>query len=329
MTLLRNMFPEYKGRIMTVNGLIPAETTGIMFPHEHLIIMHQGADIDLDDPDLAIQEVMQYKEAGGCTIVEQTNNRMGRNPKALLRIAKETGLHIVMGCGYYKDAWIPESFDSLSVDDIACEIYNDIVTGIDVDGIRVHAGHIGEIGVSRIITEREERSLRGSARAQKATGAAMTVHFDLDAEETEHNYVIGILQDEGMDLSRAVFCHMVAKLDNMDRIIRLARQGINVCFEFGIDIDKRMMQLIDTTMEEQVVSIKEMLRLGLIDHMVISQDVGFKACLTVNGGYGYAHILKNIVPWFRRLKINEYDIERMISHNPRKIFTLFGRFPSY
>jgi phosphotriesterase-related protein len=324
------MFPEYKGKIMTVTGLIDAETVGIMFPHEHLYIMHQGPDIDLVDVDLVIEEVKQFKEMGGNAIVEQTNNRIGRNPEVLLRIAKETGLNILMGCGYYKDEWIPESFCSLTVDDIAEEIYNDIVKGIDVNGFSVHAGHIGEIGVSRCITEREERSLRGSARAQKVTGAAMTVHFDLDAQEEEHNYVIKILNDEGIDLRRVVFCHMIPKLENIDRIIRLAKQGLNISFEtFSLDVDKRMQELIDTTMEEQIVSIKEMLRLGLIDHMVISQDVGFKAMLTANGGNGYAYIFKKLIPWFKRLKVNTYDIERLIWHNPRKIFTLFGRFPSY
>ena len=70
----------------------------------------------------------------------------------------------------------------------------------------------------------------------------------------------------------------------MERLLRLAAQGINIGFEFGIDIDPRMKDLIDTTMEEQVVSIKEMIRLGLINHLILSQDVCFQSALKKMAG---------------------------------------------
>ena len=44
---------SWLGKVMTVQGLIPAETMGLTLPHEHLLITHQGPLVDLVDADLA------------------------------------------------------------------------------------------------------------------------------------------------------------------------------------------------------------------------------------------------------------------------------------
>lgn len=319
-----------KGKILTVIGIMSPENMGITLPHEHLATRHQGPDVDIVDLDLVIGDIKKYIAAGGQTLVEMSNERIGRDPAALKRVSEETGLNVIMGCGYYKDAWIPFESIKKTADFIAQEIITDIFAGIEVDGECVHAGHIGEIGISRTMTKFEENSLRGAVRAQKATGAALSIHFDLDAEESEHEYVVKILEEELVDTRRVVINHIISKLDNIDRIINLAKQGFNITLDhFGLDIDTRMEKLVDTPFEEQVITIKELLRLGLIDHLMLSQDTCFKTCLSANGGHGYTRILKEIVPFLHRLHVNEYDIERLIMHNARKVFTFGGRFPSY
>ena len=42
----------------------------------------------------------------------------------------------------------------------------DIFKGVEADGEYIHAGHIGEIGISPIMTQDEENSLRGACRTQ-------------------------------------------------------------------------------------------------------------------------------------------------------------------
>lgn len=322
---------DWKGKIMTVNGLLPAEVMdGYALAHDHLINRHQGPDVDIDDIEAVIKDMKTYYELGGRTIIEQSNERIGRDPKGLKRISTETGVNVIMGCGYYKEAWMPFETLSKSIEEMAQEIYNDIVIGVDVDGERIHAGHIGEIGVSRNITETEERSLRASVRAQNLTGAAISIHFDLDALPSEHDYVVSILEDENADPRRIVINHIVSKLDNIDEIIKLTKKGYNITLDhFSLDVDERMVMLIDTPFEEQMVTIKELLRLGLIDHLMLSQDTCFKQCLTCNGGKGYTRIINDVIPYLRKLHVNEYDIDRITIHNARKVFTLGGRFPSY
>jgi len=57
---------------------------------------------------------------GGKTLVEQSNERIGRDPVALKSISKKTGVNVIMGCGYYKDEWMPCDVKDKTIEDIVC-----------------------------------------------------------------------------------------------------------------------------------------------------------------------------------------------------------------
>ena len=50
----------------------------------------------LDDEDLAIRELRPVASLGGRTVVDPTCRGIGRNPEALVRISRATGLNIIM-----------------------------------------------------------------------------------------------------------------------------------------------------------------------------------------------------------------------------------------
>src|SRR4030042_416780 len=82
---------DIEGKAQTVLGVIDGEQLGITSSHEHIIW-------DMSD----------YKYAGGSTIVELSQNGLARDPLALARIARATGLNIIMGSGYYVGLSHPE-----------------------------------------------------------------------------------------------------------------------------------------------------------------------------------------------------------------------------
>ena len=61
------------------------------------------------DIDLTVQELREFVALGGKTVVDPTNVSIGRDPRALRTIAELTGLHIVMGAGYYFEISLGES----------------------------------------------------------------------------------------------------------------------------------------------------------------------------------------------------------------------------
>ena len=170
---------EIIGKAQTVLGLIDGKELGITLPHEHLTIDHINANftepnnqedkelaykpvspeilhwlqynrtenkdnLRLPDENKIIDELIPFKKAGGRSIVEVTNNGANRDPEALARISKVTGLNIIMGSGYYLGSSHPEDMDSKTVEQLTDEIVQDVTVG--VNNTSVKSGIIGEIG---------------------------------------------------------------------------------------------------------------------------------------------------------------------------------------
>ena len=60
-----------------------------------------GRKYMLDLEDIATREVAMMKNQGGDAIVELTCGGLSPDPEGLKRIAAGTGVHLIMGCGYY------------------------------------------------------------------------------------------------------------------------------------------------------------------------------------------------------------------------------------
>src|SRR5438874_5774923 len=78
--------------IITVNGPISASQTGYTLSHEHLLCdlwkLNPSYDSILDDETLAISELVEYRQAGGRSLIDATSCGLGRNPLALRRISE-------------------------------------------------------------------------------------------------------------------------------------------------------------------------------------------------------------------------------------------------
>lgn len=152
---------DWEGKVMTVHGLIPADSMGITLPHEHLLIVFSKSDMDLTDEATAISELQYYAAAGGKTLTDVTTIGIDRNPEGLKRISTATGINVIMGAGFYKQWWLPDTIKKKSVKQLSNMIISDITNGIN----GIHAGVIGEIGITKPITKFGKKLLIASARA--------------------------------------------------------------------------------------------------------------------------------------------------------------------
>src|SRR5690606_12468492 len=116
--------------------------------------------------------------AEGGASVDVTNISLGRDPRKLVEIARRSQVHIVMGAGWYRQAWHPSGHDDRDVDSLTAEIVRDITVGVGDSGVR--AGIIGEVSAIDIVTDprdsAEVKGIRAAARASQLTGAAITLH---------------------------------------------------------------------------------------------------------------------------------------------------------
>src|SRR3989442_13376432 len=90
--------------VMTVSGPIAADRLGFTLIHEHLLLdLMRDAWIGnniLNDPELALIELQRYKQAGGGTLVDQTNRGLAQDPLAVKDPAERSGVQVILGCGW-------------------------------------------------------------------------------------------------------------------------------------------------------------------------------------------------------------------------------------
>jgi phosphotriesterase-related protein len=347
---------ELTGKVQTVLGLIAPDSLGLTLVHEHLLsddsayfveptdacekkMAHEPVSLDnlywvklhrlqsiddmrLKDEQLAIKEAMIFKLAGGDTIVEVTTNGSSRDPLGLVRISRATGLNIVMGAGYYVALSHPPEVVTMTEEQITEKIIRDIMVGVDDTGVR--AGIIGEIGTSLPLEESEEKVLRASAAAQRQTGAPLGIHPSRSEDIVME--IIKILDDAGADLSRTIIYHADHSFPQnltLDTCRRIMDAGCYISYDcFGHPgifpfLDGRY---IDAPSDmKRINDIIQYIEWGYLNQVLVSHDTAFKDSLTAYGGYGYAHILRNIVPILRSRDVSEEQINTILVENPKRV----------
>ena len=335
-----------KGKVQTVLGLIEPEELGITLPHEHLlydsnvhsVLAQQPVTIEnlwwvrynmwnntdnarYTDEDLAIREASRFKLAGGDTLVEMTNVGLCRDPEGLKRISRATGLNVIMGSGFYAaESQLPEVL-KLSEDQMVEKIVEDIMVGVDGTGIR--SGMIGEIGVMVPIEKFEAKSLRAAAKAQIKTGVPLNIHPSHSDDLVLEN--IRILKDAGADLSHTTISHCDAWGFTKNILHKILDHGCYVeydCFGYeGYFPEYHGRHFNMPTDEQRIKAIIELIDEGHGDKILIAGDHCVKHALASYGGWGYDHILRNVVPLMKINGMNEKQINKLLIENPRRFLT--------
>ena len=340
-----------RGLVQTVLGPIHPSELGATTTHEHLYIefsfMYRRAqdspsqeladtpitlenlgwirrnyysnrsNLKLMDLDTTIKEVRKYSEVGGGAIVDATTTGIGRNPNALAQISRESGVHIIMGAGFYVEAVHPEDMDERSVEDLAREIIRDIVEGVEGSGVR--AGIIGEVGCTWPLAPNERKSLSAAAIAQRETGAAVLIHPGRHPDAPVE--ILEVLASGGADISRVIMGHLDRTVFEFDALKSIAASGCYLEWDlFGNEGSYYPLAEIDMPSDAQRLDfIKRVADAGYSDRIVIGQDIFTKHRLVRYGGHGYGHILENIVPRMRRKGFSEDVIRAITVGNPARI----------
>ena len=278
----------------------------------------------LTDENVAIDEVNKFKNAGGGTIVDVTSIGLKRDPEALLRVSQATGLHLVMGTGYYQKVFHPEDMDGRTIENLTSEIVQDVTVGIRGTGIR--AGVIGEIGVNgNPITFNEEKSIKASARASLITGAAMTFHRG--GTGAERHTTLDLVESEGGDLGRVILGHSDEIADDFELMKELLERGVYIQFDLiGRDYEIESIDAINpgassglSVAEKDGVAISKLIDIGFGDRILLSHDVCWKTHLRKYGGFGYSFIIEKFLPYLRKIGVEDDQINMMMIENPKRI----------
>ena len=288
------------------------DPTGYTWVHEHLHIDLSGfknnLDCRLDQYDLICQEMKDLRALGVSNIIEMTNRYMGRNPQFMLDLMRDTGINVMACTGYYQDAFFPEHVATRSVEQLAQEMIDEIIIGID--GTELQAGIIAEIGSSEgVITPLEEKVFIAAARAHIETGRPISTHTSFSTMGVEQ---LVLLQAHGVDLSRVTVGHCDLK-DNLDNILRMIDLGAYVQFD---TIGKNNYY----PDENRIGMLHELRNRGLLNRVMLSMDITRRSHLKANGGNGYDYLLTTFIPQLRQSGFSQADVDTMLRDNPSQFF---------
>ena len=273
--------------VQTVLGPIDPADLGVTLPHEHTQIALWQIPDRWDywqltrDRVTILQELAAFREAGGRSLVDLTLPGVGRDPAWLVDLAQASGLHLMMGCGWYRGAYYPADalIDRRSVDDLADELVREATLGVGESGVR--PGIIGEIGTDKPwLSAQEERVHRATARAARRTGLAITTHAVLSPVGLAQ---LRIFEEEGADPARVVIGH-ADSYPVLEHYLAIVERGASVEFDF--------LGMTFTATERHgeglvVELLCELLARGHLDRILLSQDVCHDSQLLRYGGHGY------------------------------------------
>lgn len=277
------------------------------------------SNYQLDDPELIARELRPFIEAGGRTIVDVTPPELGRNPSALRRIAKMTGVHVVMGTGHYLRALHPPWLEQADEEAIAERIVSEWSAGVGAD--RIRPGIIGEIGTGDPIDDAERRVLRAAGLASHRIGLTISVH--LQPWGRTGLAVLDELEEGGAVPERIVLGHLNTAHADADYIEALLERGAWLAFDlFGFDHSLLQLGRYPPSDADVAVTIVRLARAGHAERLLISGDLGVRSRLHTYGGWGYDHVLRHIVPLLQNHGLDRSTIDQILIRNPAQVLTV-------
>ncbi len=250
----------------------------------------------LDEEDVAVAELKDFKSHGGDCIVDVTVPGMGRDVTALKRIAEEAEINLVAATGWYVSISHPSYVKEKSADELGAIMVTELTQGIEGTGIRAGVIKCAVGGVTGdpdapladyAIHPDEEKVLRAGVRAQKATNTAMTLHPCIFRRDC-HAYV-DVLENEGADLHRFWMSHMSATYPELDvdYCRSLMDRGVSISFDnFGYEKYSQVTGGTNLTDKERVNALVELCGAGYDGSIMLAQDNGQKDRLAGCGKRG-------------------------------------------
>ena len=347
---------DLSGKAQTVLGAIDAGELGVTLTHEHLLIdlgstfeppqdassyslayqpvtienlwwvkYNYGANKDnmeLLDEDTAIAEATRYKRAGGGSIVDATSIGIKRDPLGLARIARATGLNVIMGAGYYVHEYQPQSIYHKSEDEIVEEIVSDVTIGVGDTGHPVRGDRRGGLQLAPAREREEEPARRVPGPAHNRRAAA----HPPGSQPPAPLEIMEIIRESGGDPGRTLMSHIDRTIFDNDTLDKLAETGCYIEFDlFGSETTEYPFSPIDMPNDGKRLDFFLHLRdEGRLGQALMAQDICNKHRLTQYGGHGYAHILRNVVPIMRRKGFEPDEIQQVLVGNPGRALAFTG-----
>lgn len=315
-------------QVNTVLGPIHPAEVGVCSLHEHLLWSDPGWEFSpeatqhFDPPQVfakVYHDLMEFKRAGGRTIVDCSGVGLGRDPELYAAWSRYSGVNVVCCTGFWAQDKILPYFAERDLDYMVSFMVHELTVGMGTSSIR--AGAI-KVGNSReAMYPLEEQTYRAAARAQKQTGALIITHGVNFAERQ-----VEVLLEEGADPSRVIISHLDAAYSlDFERDLRIARQGFYLGYDhIGTDPDWSP-QAYAMKDERRVELVVRMIEAGYVKQIVLANDTNAWSIGLAHRGtplHTFSHLLTRFVPMLQAAGVTDQQLHTMLVETPRKLLPL-------
>src|SRR5215831_14679766 len=177
--------------VRTVLGDILPSEMGLTYSHEHIVIEESfptlaNPDFVLNDAELISQELSEFYELGGRTVIDTMPANCGRNVLKLVTVSRNSNVHIIAPTGIHLEKYyLPDHWRyHLSARELATLFIKDIIEGIDeydygcpiVKRTSHKAGLIKLATGDESITSHQQKIFEAVVQAHLQTGAPILTH---------------------------------------------------------------------------------------------------------------------------------------------------------
>jgi len=167
----------------------------------------------------------------------------------------------------------------------------------------------------------EKKVLRAAIAAQRETGAPLMVHPGRHPRMPME--IVELIRKEGGDPRRTIMCHICRTIADVRAVIDLAQTGIWLEYDlFGLENSYYPYNPSFDMPNDggRMAHVLALVEAGHGDQILLSHDIAYKTSLVKYGGYGYHHLLVNVVPRLRAKGVDDAGLHRLLVENPARAF---------
>jgi phosphotriesterase-related protein len=240
----------------------------------------------------------------------------GRYVDVMLEASRRSGVAVVGATGFFHEGWTPMHplAKALDVDALTDVYIREITEGMGSTTVR--AGLIKCATGQGSIGPMEEKLLRATARANRATNAPIVAHItdSLEAEQLD------IFEAEGVDPGRVCISHVGGGERWQERLLGALRRGANVSVDmisYGFLTDEQRIEVARVALDGGFVRQLMLAHDGLVIQSGPETMFGI-------GPSDFGYIPRVFVPKLRAATgLSDADVRGILEENPQRFLAGF------
>jgi phosphotriesterase-related protein len=306
-----------------VLGDVEPSTLGMTLVHEHLVVdwgeLTGTPKLRFDFEDgvgRIVTRLTAAKADGIGALADCTPIGTGRYVDVLVEASRRSGVAVLGATGFFHEGWTPihPIAKALDVDALTDLYTRELTEGMGATTVR--AGLIKCATGEGNIGPQEEKMLRATARAHRATNAPIVAHIT-DSLEKEQ---LDIFESEGVDPARICISHVGGGDNWAERLLDALRRGANVSVDmisYGVLTD-----------EQRIEVAKVALDAGFLGQLMLAHDAlvlqsGPETMFGI-GPSDFGYIPRVFVPKLRAaLGLTDADVQTILVANPQRFLAAF------